>query len=230
MSPLPRILALAASVLFASVAFAAAPAERPATAPALPKGAYAYWNSAKVLQKKEELTLLDVIGANHIVVPGPWLTVGKTGGFVIDGSQSEGLRLPVKQPIANRFTLGVDINPDLDGGEHQTIVYLWRFCELRYRKSRGELTLNVWQTSPDEAGKELVSSAVLPLPAGKWSRVQALIDDKTARLTVGEAKADTALTGTWEMLPVSAVTFIGKGGADRTFRGQIDHLYLAINP
>lgn len=225
LSFLPGVSAAAAAPASSSPAGAVI-----APAPALPKGVYAYWNSGKTVAKKDELTVVDLVGQNHLSVAGPWFSLGSGGGFFLDGSQAEGIRLTRKQPVGNRFALGVDINPDPDGPEHQTIAYLYRFCELRYRLSRRELSLNVWQTTPDDGTKELVSSAVLPVPAGKWSRVQVQIEDTLARLVVGEAKAEAKLAGTWEFLPDSVVFLIGKGGSTRAYRGHLDHLYLAQTP
>lgn len=202
--------------------------DRPASAPTLPRDTCAYWHSGKVLQKKGELTLVDVIGTNHVTVSAPWLTLPPGGGLAFDGAQPEGIRLAAKQPVGNRFVMGVDFRADPEGPERQTIAYLYRFCELRYRRSRGELTFNVWQTLPDESGKELVTSTVLPLPPGKWGRVRATIDDKVARLEIDSAKAESKLSGSWEFLPPTVVFLIGKGGTDRSFRGQLDHLYLAL--
>lgn len=216
------------AVISAIPAGAQSAGDRPGSAPTLPRDTYAYWHSGKVLQKKGELTLVDVVGTNHVTVSAPWLALAPGGGLAFDGTQPDGIRLAAKQPVGNRFVMGLDFRADSEGPEHQTIAYLYRFCELRYRRSRGELTLNVWQSLPDESGKELVTSTVLPLPAGKWGRVRATIDDKVARLEIDSAKAESKLAGSWEFLPPSVVFFIGKGGADRSFRGQLDHLYLAL--
>lgn len=221
-------LACACAMFAALSAGAQSAGDRPVAAPKLPKDAYAYWHSGKVLQKKGELTVVDVVGTNHVSVSAPWLSLVSGGGLSFDGTQPEGIRLPVKQPVGNRFIMGVDVRVDPEGPEHQTIAYLYRFAELRYRRSRGELTFNVWQSMPEESGKELVTSTVLPLPPGKWGRVRAVIDDKVARLEIDSAKAESKLAGSWEFLPPTVVFLIGKGGADRSFRGQMDHLYLAL--
>lgn len=221
-------LACFCAAFVASSAGAQSAGDRPLSAPKLPRETFAYWHSGKVLQKKGELTVVDVVGTNHVSVAAPWLSMASGGGLSFDGTQPEGIRLAAKQPVANRFIMGVDVRVDAEGPEHQTIAYLYRFAEFRYRRSRAELTLNVWQSLPDESGKELVTSTVLPLPPGKWARVRATIEDKVARLEIDSAKAESRLAGSWEFLPPTVVFLIGKGGTDRSFRGQLDHLYLAF--
>ncbi|MBC8011621.1 MAG: hypothetical protein H7067_16170 [Burkholderiales bacterium] len=209
---------------------AAAGTGRITAAPTLPEGVFAHWHSGKTMRKNDELNVIDVVGENHFSAWGSWFSVAKDGGFYFDGTQAEGVRVPKKQPVGNRFSLGVDICPDAQGTEHQTIAYLYRFCELRYRLSRQELSLNVWQTSMDDGAKEIIATATLPVPAGRWSRVQVRIEDKVAHLVVGDEKAEVKLQGTWEFLPESVVLLVGKGGSDRAYRGFLDHLHLALTP
>lgn len=191
-----------------------------------PDHATAHWHSGKTLQRKSELTAVDLVGSNHIQFPG-WASISPSGGFLISGAQTEGVRLEQRQPVSDRFKLGVDLNPATDGAEHQTAVYLYGFCELRYRLSRQELTLNVWQNSITEPGKIVVSSVKLPLPAGKWSRVEAVIDRTTARLRVGETVAEVPLSGTFEFLPAGVPVFIAFGGSDRAYKGLFNHLHFS---
>jgi hypothetical protein len=223
-----RFVAAACVAVFASLP--AAPAPALLGGPDLPPGVYAYWRSTKVLALKGESHVVDLAGDNHFVAPAPWFTVSPAGGFVLDGTQTEGLRLAAKQPVSARFTLGIDLCPDLAGMEHQTVFNLYRFCELRYRKSKGELTFNVWQVSTEDRTKDLVSSLTLPLPAERWSRVRATIEGDRARLEIGDAKAERRLPGTWEFLPPAVAGIIGVGGSDRVFRGRFDHLFLALAP
>lgn len=221
---------LAGLICFAvsTVAFAQTASRLPA--PSLPPGTYAHWHSGKVLQKGGELTLVDLVGASHIVTAQPAFTIDPAGGIVANGSQSEGVRLQGKQPIANRFVMGADIRFDPDGPDHQTVAYLYRFAEFRYRKSRGELSFNVWQTSPEESGKEIVTSVSLPLPPEKLARVRGTIENNLVRLEIDGAKSDAKLLGSWEMLPLNTVFILAKGGSDRAFKGRLDHLFLAITP
>ncbi|MCU0792868.1 MAG: hypothetical protein MUE42_08475 [Opitutaceae bacterium] len=216
-----------ASLLFVSVCVAASAQVAPApAAPELPAGLTAHWHSGKVIGRPPALTVVDLVGSNHIEFPG-WLSVAPEGGLLIDGTQKAGVRLAQKYPVSPRFTLGVDMNPAIDGPEHQTLVYLYGFCELRYRASRGELTMNVWQISREEAGKQIISSVRLPVPAGKWSRVQVVISPESARLVVDGVPAETPLPGTWEFLPTAVPLFIGFGGSDRAYKGLFNHLYFA---
>ena len=200
------------------------------TPPDLPSGASAYWRAGTVVTLKGESHVIDRVGANHFVAPAPWFTVSPAGGFALDGTQVEGLRLPIKPSVDPRFTVGVDLCPDAAGTEHQTILNLYRFCELRYRLSKAELTFNVWQTSVDDRSKEVVTSVTLPVPVGRWSRVRAQIEGDKIRLVLDEAKAERRLPGTWEFLPPTVAGIIGLGGADRVYRGRFDHLYLAAGP
>lgn len=223
-----RFVAAACVAGFSSLP--AAPAPALADGPELPPGAYAYWRSTKVVSLKGESHVIDLAGENHFVAPAPWFTVSPAGGFALDGTQPEGLRLSAKQPVAPRFTLGIDLCPDVAGTEHQTVFNLYRFCELRYRKSKGELTFNVWQVSSEDRTKDLVSSVTLPLQAERWTRVRATVEGDLARLEIGEAKAERRLPGTWEFLPPAVAGIIGLGGADRIYRGRFDHLFLAVTP
>lgn len=223
-----RFVAAACFAGFASLP--AVPAPALADGPELPPGAYAYWRSTKVVSLQGESHVIDLAGDNHFVAPAPWFTVSPAGGFALDGTQTEGLRLAAKQPVSARFILGVDLCPGGAGMEHQTVFNLYRFCELRYRKSKGELTFNVWQVSAEDRTKDLVSSVTLPLPAERWSRVRATIEGDQARLEIGDAKAERRLPGTWEFLPDSVACIMGVGGSDRIYRGRFDHLFLAVAP
>lgn len=221
-----RLLPMAALLL--SPLSAAADTSAPA-APAIPKSATDHWSSAKVLNRAGSLTVLNLIGENHIDFLD-FARVSLEGGILLDGSQTSGTRLEQRQPVSKSFSLGVDINPASDGVEHQTVVYLYAFCELRYRLSRGELAFNIWQMSADEPGKQIVSKVSLPLPPGKWGRVRATISDNVARLTINDVTSEVALPGTWQGLPESVPVFIGFGGADRAFKGRFDHLYFDPTP
>lgn len=218
-----RLLILASFALAPLPAFAEdAPAP---AAPAIPATATDHWSSAKVLKRPTTLTVINLIGSNHIDFLD-YAGLSPSGGIALDGTQTSGVRLEQRQPVSKNFALGLDLNPAADGAEHQTVVYLYGYCELRYRLSRGQLHFNVWQISTEEAGKQLVSTVSLPLPAGRWGRVRATITDKVARLSIDEASAEVTLPGTWDYLPESVPVFIGFGGADRAFKGRFDHLFF----
>lgn len=214
-----------------------APAQQPGTAsatpfpePAIPKNALAYWSSAKVIPKNGDLSVVDVIGGNNLTTAG-WLTVAPNGGgLIFDGTQTAPARTVMRQDVFSQFYMGVDLQPGTAGPEYQTPVYIFGFCELRYRLSRSELTLTVWRRSIDKGQREPAGQITLPIAAGKWNRVQVMINGDQARLVVNGVVSESTLKGTWEDLESNLPLHIGFGGSDRAYQGRLDHLLFAEKP
>jgi hypothetical protein len=196
-----------------------------------PKGAIAYWSSAKSVQKAGVTSVTDVVGGNSMtLVPGMKVVPGE--GIDFDGSQTGTAAFLTRVPAGPGTVLEVDVKP-VDGGvDYQTLVYLFGFCELRYRVSKKQVSLIVWRRSLDTGQPMAMGSgnATLPLVPGKWNRIRVLIDQDSARLFVNGTGVDTALEGTWEGSPPQAPVMVGFGGNDRAFMGRIDHILIGRQP
>ncbi len=200
----------------------------PFPSPAIPKNALAYWSSAKTQLNGTELTVYDVVGGNNFTSPAS-VTALPAAGITFEGNQSAPVKITSKQIVSPEFYISLDMLPSGLGGEHQTPLYLYTFCELRYRLSRSELTLNVWRK--DNAGDVKTAGSVkLPIVTGKWNRVQVVISGEIARLTINGVTAQTALDGTWDNLVPAKPLMIGFGGTDRAFSGKLDHILFAPTP
>jgi hypothetical protein len=223
-------LCLALPLLTFSSAFAAptAASADPLPAPTIPRNTVAYWSSAKTDLKAGELTVIDTIGGNNYTAAG-WLTVKPGAGLFFDGTQTAPAKPLNKQIVTPDFTISVSLQPSGAGAEFQTPVYIYGFCEFRYRVSRSELSFNVWRK--DAAGDMKTAGSVkLPIVAGKWNRVQAVIQGDIARLTVNGVTGQTALDGSWDNFTPNKPLMIGFGGTDRAYQGGLDHLLFAPAP
>jgi hypothetical protein len=200
----------------------------PFPSPAIPKNALAYWSSAKTQLNGTELTVYDVVGGNNFTSPAS-VTALPAAGITFEGNQSAPVKITSKQIVSPEFCISLDMLPSGLGAEHQTPLYLYTFCELRYRLSRSELTLNVWRK--DNAGDVKTAGSVkLPIVTGKWNRVQVVISGDIARLTINGVFAQTALDGTWDNLVPAKPLMIGFGGTDRAFSGKLDHILFTPTP
>ena len=215
--------------LFSSVGAApdAASAE-PLSTPAIPKNAVAYWSSEKTKTEDGNLTVIDTVGGNNFTAIG-WLTATPGSGIFFDGTQTAPAKPVDKQLVTPDFSISVSLQPSGSGPEFQTPVYIYGFCEFRYRLSRSELSFNVWRKNA--AGDLIAAGNVkLPIVAGKWNRVQAVIKGDVARLTVNGVTTQSALDGSWDNFFPSKPLMIGFGGSDRAFKGGLDHLLFAPAP
>ncbi len=219
---------LALALLAPAPAFsnaATGPSADALTAPKLPSGTFAHWHAGRTLGRGAALAVSDNFGDNHLPA-GAVFTITPQG-LLFSGNQTTSARAPQRSPVFERFILGVDVRPSAEGPEHQTLVYLFGYCELRYRQSRGEITFNVWQADSSEPGRQLVTSLTAPLPAERWSRIQASIDGAVIRLTVNGRTTERPLLGNWQLLPINAPVLLGYGNNDRAFSGLLNHLYFA---
>ena len=196
-----------------------------------PKTAISYWSSAKFVQKAGVTTVTDVVGGNTMtLLPGMKVIPGQ--GIEFDGNQTGSATFLSRATVQPGYMVEFDVKP-LDGGaEHQTFFYLFGFCELRYRLSKKQVSLNVWRRNLD-SGEPMASgsgSATLPIVPGKWNRIRVLIDANSARLFVNGTGVDTGLEGTWEGMSPTAPVMIGFGGTDRPFIGRIDHILIGRQP
>ncbi|MEN9840545.1 MAG: hypothetical protein RL376_345 [Verrucomicrobiota bacterium] len=196
-----------------------------------PKGALSYWSSAKTQTKGTTTTVTDVVGGNTMtLLPGMKVLPGE--GIEFDGNQTGSAVFLGRQPVAPGYVVEFDVKPVDGGAEYQTFLYLYGFCELRYRVSKKQVSLVVWRRSI-ETGEPMAmgsGNVTLPIVPGKWNRVRVLIDANSARLFVNGTGVDTALEGTWEGLPPTSPLMLGFGGADRAFQGRIDHILLGRQP
>lgn len=222
------LLALGALGCFRLLAGPTPASSEPFPSPAIPQNALAYWSSAKTQLNGTELTVYDAIGGNHFTAAAA-VTAQPAAGITFEGTQTAPVKVTSKQIVSPEFCISLDIQPSGLGGEHQTPLYLYTFCELRYRLSRSELTLNVWRK--DNAGDiKTAGSVKLPIVTGKWNRVQVVISGDVARLTINGVTVQTALDGTWDNLVPAKPLMIGFGGTDRAFSGKLDHILFTPAP
>jgi hypothetical protein len=227
-TPLVRSLL---TLLFLPALAWAAPAAKPfpasATplpAPVRPASTRSYWSTATAKNTKEGVTVTDAAGHADLSFPG-WLTLEPNVGFTLSGEQTAPLRLANRELVTPHILIGVDLKPAAMGNvEYQTFIYLYGYCELRYRASKGELTFNVWQGGPKAAG-----AVTLPIVPGKWNRVQAQIDGTVVRLTVNGVVQEASIGAEWTSAATAPV-LLGSSGAERPFMGGFNHLYIAEKP
>ncbi len=227
-SRLAFLLTLPLFVLSAAGAAPDAASAEPLTAPAIPKNAVAYWSSEKTKAEDGKLTVIDTIGGNNFNATG-WLTAKPGSGIFFDGTQTAPAKPVDKQIVTPDFAISVSLQPSGTGAEFQTPIYIYGFCEFRYRLSRSELSFNVWRKNA--AGDVIAAGNVkLPIVAGKWNRVQAVIKGDVARLTVNGVTTQSELDGSWDNFFPSKPLMIGFGGNDRAFKGGLDHVLFAPAP
>jgi hypothetical protein len=200
--------------------------ETPFPAPAKPASTRSYWSTADVKKTKEGLlNIVDRIGKRDLFF-SDWLKLEPNVGFTMSGEQAVSGQGALREPISANIVIGVDLKPATTSTvEYQTFIYLFGYCELRYRMSKNELSFNVWYGVP-----KTVASVTLPLTPDKWNRIQAQIDGNVVRLTVNGVVEETTISTDWSAAGSTVPMLLGANGGERPFTGSFNYLYFATKP
>ena len=194
-----------------------------------PQNATAFWKTSSGTASDEDIVIADLVSGNDLVMtPGTGAKIVDDNAapdhkaLVFDGTQIGTMRAKKKVDLRDGFYATMQIKPEDEGADSQSIMYFFTVAELRLSRESKNLVFVVW-IAPQKTYEVRV-----PAKMGDWNNVSISVQGRTAEITVDGTTTPIALPPDVNLNLVESSLSVGNA-TERPYSGAIANISLATS-